>query len=125
MVTVPLQTPPSEKLTLWPEAAMQILVGSLIGLLAWFLLRFLLMGVYTVDQNERAVKTSFGRAERGSGAKPTLDDRIAEFHRPEERSRYSYPQVRVIQPGGPYFKMPWEKIIRVSIATTTVNMATG
>jgi regulator of protease activity HflC (stomatin/prohibitin superfamily) len=102
---------------------MQILVGSLIGLLAWFLLRFLLMGVYTVDQNERAVKTSFGRAERVSGSKTTLDDPIAEFLRPEERSRYSYPQVRVIQPGGPYFKMPWESIRKVSIATVTVNMA--
>jgi regulator of protease activity HflC (stomatin/prohibitin superfamily) len=102
---------------------MQILVGSLIGLLAWFLLRFLLMGVYTVDQNERAVKTSFGRAERVSGGKTTLDDPIAEFLRPEERSRYSYPQVRVIQPGGPYFKMPWESIRKVSIATVTVNMA--
>jgi regulator of protease activity HflC (stomatin/prohibitin superfamily) len=102
---------------------MQILVGSLIGLLAWFLLRFLLMGVYTVDQNERAVKTSFGRAERVSGGKTTLDDPIAEFLRPEERSRYSYPQVRVIQPGGPYFKMPWESVRKVSIATVTVNMA--
>jgi regulator of protease activity HflC (stomatin/prohibitin superfamily) len=102
---------------------MQILVGVLIGLLVWFLLRFLLMGVYTVDQNERAVKTSFGRAERVSGGKTTLDDPIAEFLRPEERSRYSYPQVRVIQPGGPYFKMPWESIRKVSIATVTVNMA--
>src|ERR1035441_7990223 len=26
-------------------------------------------------------------------------------------------------PGGPYFKMPWEKIYKVSIATMTVNMA--
>jgi regulator of protease activity HflC (stomatin/prohibitin superfamily) len=29
----------------------------------------------------------------------------------------------VIQPGGPYFKMPWEKIHKVAIATNTVNMA--
>ena len=29
----------------------------------------------------------------------------------------------MIQPGGPYFKMPWEKIRKVSIATTTINMA--
>jgi regulator of protease activity HflC (stomatin/prohibitin superfamily) len=102
---------------------MQILVGASIGLLAWFLLRFLLMGVYTVDQSERAVKTRFGRAVRVPGGKTTLDDPIAEFLRPEERSRYSYPQVRVIQPGGPYFKMPWERIRKVSIATMTVNMA--
>ena len=29
----------------------------------------------------------------------------------------------MIQPGGPYFKMPWEKIHKVSIATMTINMA--
>lgn len=102
---------------------MQILVGVVVGLAAWFLMRIVLLGVYTVDQNERAVKTRFGRAVRVPGAKTTLDDPIAEFLRPEERSRYSYPQVRVIPPGGPYFKMPWEKIRKVSIATMTVNMA--
>jgi len=102
---------------------MQILTGCLIGLLAWFVLRFLVMGVYTVDQNERGVKTSFGRAERVPGGKTTLDDPVAEFLRPEERPRYSYPMIRVIAPGGPYFKMPWEKVMKVSIATNTVNMA--
>ena len=102
---------------------MLILLGVVVGLAAWFLMRIVLLGVYTVDQNERAVKTRFGRAVRVPGAKTTLDDPIAEFLRPEERSRYSYPQVRVIPPGGPYFKMPWEKIRKVSIATMTVNMA--
>jgi regulator of protease activity HflC (stomatin/prohibitin superfamily) len=102
---------------------MLVLVGVIAGLAAWFVMRVLLLGVYTVDQNERAVKTRFGRAVRVPGAKTTLDDPIAEFLRPEERSRYSYPQVRVIPPGGPYFKMPWEKIRKVSIATMTVNMA--
>ena len=102
---------------------MQVLIGALIGFLAWFVVRFLLMGVYTVDQNERAVKTSFGRAERVPGNKTTLDDPIAEFLLPEERPRYVYPQVRVVPPGGPYFKMPWEKVHKVSIATMTVNMA--
>jgi len=72
---------------------MAVLIGALIGFVAWFVLRFLVMGVYTVDQNERAVKTSFGRATRVAGGKTTLDDPIAEFLRPEERSRYSYPQV--------------------------------
>jgi regulator of protease activity HflC (stomatin/prohibitin superfamily) len=102
---------------------MQIVIGVLIGAVAWFIIRFLLMGVYTVDQNERAVKTSFGRAIRVASGKTTLDDPIAEFLRPEERPRYSWPQVRVIPPGGPYFKMPWEKVHKVSIATMTVNMA--
>jgi regulator of protease activity HflC (stomatin/prohibitin superfamily) len=87
----------------------------------WFLVRFLWMGLYTVDQNERAVKTSFGRAERLETT--TLDDPIAQYLRAEERERYNYPQVRVIPPGGPYFKMPWEQIYKISIATMTVNMA--
>ncbi len=101
---------------------MEILIGGAIGLLAWFILRFVVMGLFTVDQNERAVKTRFGRAVRVDG-KTTLDDPIAEFLRPEERDRYCYPQVRVIPPGGPYFKMPWERVHKVSIATVTVSMA--
>jgi len=32
--------------------------------------------------------------------------------------------VRVIPPGGPYFKWPWEKVHKVSIATQTINLAT-
>ncbi len=100
-----------------------IALCTIIGLMAYFIVRCLLFGIYTIDQSQRAVKTRFGRAIRVPGGKTTLDDPIAEFLRPEERTRYTYPQVRVIQPGGPYFKMPWEKIIKVSIATTTVNMA--
>jgi regulator of protease activity HflC (stomatin/prohibitin superfamily) len=101
---------------------MQIFVGCCIGFLLWFLLRTVLAGVYTVDQNERAVITRFGRAERLSGL-TTLDDPIAQQLREEERARYAFPQVRVIQPGGPYLKMPWEKVHKVRIATATVNMA--
>ena len=101
---------------------MQILAGVFLGLVAWFLLRILLMGVYTVDQNERAVKTNFGRAERIPGA-TTLNDPISAGLDAEEKQRYQYPQVRVIMPGGPYFKWPWQKIYKVSIATQTVNMA--
>jgi regulator of protease activity HflC (stomatin/prohibitin superfamily) len=102
---------------------MTILIGCGIGLLAWFLVRVVLLGIYTVDQNERGVKTRFGRAERLPGAKTTLDDPIAEHLLPEERVRYTYPQVRVIPPGGPYLKWPWERVYKVSIATNTVNMA--
>jgi len=101
---------------------MDLLTGCFLGFLLWFLLRLVLTGVYTVDQNERAVKTSFGRAERLPG-KTTLDDPIAGYLRDEERSRYAFPQVRVIPPGGPYLKMPWEKVHKVRIATTTINMA--
>jgi len=42
---------------------------------------------------------------------------------PEERERYNCPQVRVIPPGGPYFKWPWEKVYKVTVATQTMNMA--
>jgi hypothetical protein len=41
-----------------------ILFGVAVGVIGWFLVRYLVAGVYTVNQNERAVKTSFGRAER-------------------------------------------------------------
>lgn len=102
---------------------MFVATGFLIGAALWFLVRCILTGIYTVDQNERAVKTVFGRAQRLPGDRTTLDDPIAEYLRPDERERYRYPLVRVIPPGGPYFKMPWEKIHKVSIATSTVNMA--
>ena len=52
---------------------MSILVGMILGFVAWFLVRYLAAGLFTVDQNERAVKTSFGRAERIGNA-TTLDD---------------------------------------------------
>jgi len=99
-----------------------ISLGILIGLIAWFVVRCLAAGVYTVNQNERAVKTNFGRAERIPGA-TTLNDPISQALNDEEKQRYAYPQVRVIMPGGPYFKLPWQKIYKVSIATQTMNMA--
>ena len=60
------------------RVVMPILTGFLIGFFLWFLLRIVLTGIYTVDQNERAVKTVFGRADRLPGGKTTLDDPIAE-----------------------------------------------
>jgi regulator of protease activity HflC (stomatin/prohibitin superfamily) len=97
-------------------------LGVVLGFVAWFLLRYLAGGFYTVDQNERAVKTNFGRADRIPGA-TTLNDPISANLDAEEKQRYQYPQVRVIMPGGPYFKWPWQKIYKVSVATQTVNMA--
>ncbi len=101
---------------------MSIILGCIFGFVVWFLMRYLISGIYTVDQNERAVKTSFGRAERIQNL-TTLDDPISDMLSDDQKKRYSYPQVRVIMPGGPYFKWPWEKIHKVSIATETVNMA--
>ena len=101
---------------------MLTLAGCFIGFIVWFALRYLAAGIYTVDQNERAVKTKFGRADRIEGV-TTLDDPVSDDLRPEERERYAYPQVRVIPPGGPYFKWPWEKVYKISVATQTLNMA--
>ena len=99
-----------------------LILGVVSGFVAWFLIRYLVAGLYTVNQNERAVKTSFGRAQR-VGDLTTSGDSISESLNDEEKSRYNYPLVRVIQPGGPYFKWPWERVYKVSIATQTVNMA--
>ena len=99
-----------------------VFAGVVIGFIAWFLVRYLAAGLYTVAQNERAVKTSFGRAIR-IGTATTLTDPISESLSADERPRYDYPQLRVIPPGGPYFKWPWERVFKVSIATETVNMA--
>src|SRR5580700_3454451 len=99
-----------------------ILFGCVVGFIGWFLVRYLAAGFYTVNQNERAVKTSFGRAERVGDA-TTAQDPIAAPLNGEEKERYNYPQVRVIPPGGPYFKWPWEKVHKVSVATQIMNMA--
>ena len=80
-----------------------IAVGVIFGFFAWFIVRYIIAGIYTVDQNERAVKTVFGRAQR-IGTATTLDDPISEGLKGDERDRYIFPQVRVIPPGGPYFK---------------------
>lgn len=100
---------------------MGISLGLFFGAMAWFVLRYVFGGFFTVNQNEKAVKTSFGRAARLTTT--TLDNPMSEYLRPDEKERYKYPQLEVIQPGGPYFKWPWEKIYKVSVATETVNLA--
>ena len=101
---------------------MTVTFGLILGFIVWVLVRYGMPGLFTVNQNERAVKTSFGRAVR-MGDLTTLDDPVSEPLNPDERARYIYPQLRVIMPGGPYFKWPWEKVYKVSVATETVNMA--
>lgn len=101
---------------------MGVLFGILIGFGVWFVFRYVLTAFYTVDQNERAVKTSFGRAQR-VGKETTANSPLGETLSEEHKQRYNYPQVHVIQPGGPYFKWPWERVYKVSIATQTINMA--
>jgi regulator of protease activity HflC (stomatin/prohibitin superfamily) len=102
---------------------MTVLLGIVFGFGAWFIVRYLLLAFYTVEQNERAVKTVFGRAERMGNLK-SADGPLGETLSEEHKTRYNFPVVKVIQPGGPYIKMPWERIYKVSIATQTMNMAT-
>jgi regulator of protease activity HflC (stomatin/prohibitin superfamily) len=98
------------------------LAGIGIGFFAWFIVRYGLLGFYTVDQNERAVITSFGRAQRLTGATTVMTPEGNEMTE-SEKERYVWPQVRVVQPGGPYFRWPWQRVHKISIATRTVNMA--
>jgi regulator of protease activity HflC (stomatin/prohibitin superfamily) len=91
--------------------------GIVLGLIAFFVYRYAIRGFYSVQQNERAVKTVWGRAVRIGDGRPS------EELSPEEKERYFYPQVAVIPPGGPYFRWPWEQIYKVSVATETASIA--
>ncbi len=112
----------SHSVSLEDLAPAQWVFGFVFGFFLWAAIRYGLRGFYTVDQNERAVKTVFGRAKRVGDA-TTFHHPMAETLKPEERSRYNYPQVEVIPPGGPYFKFPWESIHKISVATYTASIA--
>ena len=88
-----------------------------VGLLVYLGFRVFLRGFFTVRPNERAVKTSFGRAHRRLA--PTVDNPELSA---DEQERYQYPQLEVIPPGGPYLKLPWQKVHKVSIATQAVDI---
>ena len=96
-------------------------IGCFIGLFIYALVRVLLSGFYTVRPDERAALTSFGRAIRlipgsdsGANSPPQSEN--------EEQERYNYPALKVIGPGGPYFKWPWQQVHKVSIATQSVDI---
>ncbi len=89
----------------------------LVGLALYAFVRVLVTVFYTVRPDERAVITTFGRAER-LPAERGPDPRLSA----EEQARYRYPQVRVIGPGGPYFKWPWQRVFKVSVATQAVPL---
>ncbi|MCO6459656.1 MAG: SPFH domain-containing protein [Pirellulaceae bacterium] len=96
-------------------------IAFLAGLLIYATIRVLITGFYTVRPDQRAVLTSFGRAERLPGE---LGDKQDGTRLPEpERERYKYPKVRVIGPGGPYFKWPWQQVHKVSVATQAVDLS--
>lgn len=99
-----------------------LITGLLCGCLLYIFLKCFLGGIYTVEQNQRAVITSFGRAQR-LGKLTTLDDPVSDELSEDYRQRYCYPQVKVVGPGGPYLKRPWQKVHKVNIAIQTVNIA--
>ena len=88
-----------------------------LGLLAYAFFRVLVTGFYTVRPTQLAVITSFGRAERLHGE--TEPD---PFLSADEQKRYRYPRVRVIKPGGPYFKWPWQRVHKVNAQTEAVSL---
>lgn len=96
---------------------MTIFLGFLAGVIAFVVIRLLIGCLYTVRPDQRAVVTSFGAVQRlqEKAAAPPLSD--------DEMERYHYPQVRVIGPGGPYFKYPWQRVHKVSVATQAVDLS--
>ncbi|MGQ0505185.1 MAG: SPFH domain-containing protein [Myxococcaceae bacterium] len=93
-----------------------------LGVLGYGVVRTLLTGFFTVDQNERAVKVRFGRAERLSSGASQVGP-MSEGLVNADEDRYAYPTLQVVPPGGPYFKWPWERVVKASVATQTLNMA--
>jgi regulator of protease activity HflC (stomatin/prohibitin superfamily) len=96
-----------------------LIIGIFIGFIIYAVVRVLLSGFYTVKPDERAAITSFGRALRLGNAKVTSQN---EQMSDEEKARYQYPVLKVIGPGGPYFKWPWQQVHKVSISTQAVNI---
>lgn len=88
------------------------------GVVVYFVFKVGIGGFYTVRPDERAVKTSFGRAERMPGDQDIEDPTLNE----DEKKRYRYPALRVIPPGGPYLKMPWQRVHKVSVATHAIDI---
>lgn len=93
------------------------LLAFIVGLLAFVAFKVVYRGFYTVKPNERAVLTSFGRAQR-LGDTMVEDQNLNE----EERMRYRYPALQIIQPGGPYFKWPWQDAHIVDVATQSLDL---
>jgi regulator of protease activity HflC (stomatin/prohibitin superfamily) len=96
---------------------MFIVIGFMCGAALYVAARVVFGCLYTVRPDQRAVVTSFGAVQKlaDKAPPPPLTG--------EERERYEYPQVRVIGPGGPYFKLPWQQVHKVSVATQAVDLS--
>ncbi|TWU03671.1 SPFH domain-containing protein [Neorhodopirellula pilleata] len=101
------------------------MIWFLIGIMVYAAIKILPGCLYTVSPDQRAVKTRFGAAERlpMMAESPDIALPIDPSLSEDERKRYQYPQVRVIGPGGPYFKLPWEDVYKVSVATQSVDIS--
>ena len=109
---------------------MSFLVGLLLGLTMYCFFRVAVGGLYTVSPDQRAVVTSFGAVRR----RPMTEERTVvednEILTPDpseslseaEQQRYQYPKVEVIAPGGPYLRMPWQEVHKVSVSTQSVDL---
>ena len=93
------------------------LLAFLGGLFIYAFIRVLITGFFTVRPDQRAALTSFGRAQRLTAA-PDPDPSLSD----QEQERYQYPAIRVIAPGGPYFKWPWQTLKRVTVATEATDL---
>lgn len=98
---------------------MWVFLSFIVGVAIYGIIRVLVTGLYVIGPDQRAVITSFGRAEQMPEEFSRVeDDSLSD----EERQRYRYPRVRVVPPGGPYFKWPWQKVHKVSVATQSVDI---
>lgn len=93
-------------------------IAFIAGIVLFVTARVLFGCLYTVRPDQRAVVTSFGAVQKlptQKAPETPLSD--------EEKVRYEYPQVRVVGPGGPYFKWPWQRVHKVSVATQAVDLS--
>jgi regulator of protease activity HflC (stomatin/prohibitin superfamily) len=92
-------------------------IAFLAGIVVYAVFRVIVSGFYVVRPDQRAVLTSFGRAERMPGFE-VKDPRMTS----DELQRYHYPKARVVKPGGPYFKWPWQQVHKVRVSTQAVDL---
>ncbi|QEF99878.1 SPFH domain / Band 7 family protein [Stieleria maiorica] len=102
---------------------MTFFLGLMMGIIIYSFFRCIVGGFYTVSPDQRAIVTSFGKAQRLEGMQVADGDADSDGLSDEEHQRYEYPQVRVVGPGGPYFKMPWQDVHKVSVATQAVDLS--
>jgi regulator of protease activity HflC (stomatin/prohibitin superfamily) len=92
------------------------LLGLVVYTIAHFLVSIVSGFLNPVKPNERAVFTSFGRAQRSEHQLPS------DLDLPEEdRERYHFPRLRTIGPG-PYWRWPWQEVHKVNVATQALDL---